>query len=257
MGYLFHLKSSQAHLLKQFFADISTLIKEVQVFIDSEGIQFNAKDVANNIFFISKLNSDKFEKYEFNASKQIRFGLNLDFISRVIKDVTNNDIIHFRIENESSYQFVLVIESVIETEICIDMLKREKYERFEIELGSPSYNIFFPSKILNNLCRSYKNLGDFITISVNEEKIDFYVQDTSISRKDTLYKNNEDVSFQQNNPEKKLEYSHKFKHFYISNISKFFNISSIVRFIVIDQNTPLIIEYSVSDIGTVKFVLLP
>ena len=137
---LIEIRSIKSVIIKKLFEVIKKFIKETNLFISNDGIKISSTDITKQSFTYIKLDKDKFDIFEIDKPRVL--GLNLGILYKVIKSSTRNDTITLYI-NEGQ-------EEILHVELYDHYLSKTKTFKIPIlELDDIDTNI--KKKTYNNI----------------------------------------------------------------------------------------------------------
>jgi len=233
---------------------IKELTQECNFECTSDGIECQCMDNSHVSLVKLRLNKDGFE--EFTCKDDIRLGLNLTNLSKILKCSGSKDSLEICAEDTENITFSFVNPQE-------DKCSTFKLKLFDIDgehLGIPdtdySCTVKMPSSEFSKICRDLTVLGDAVKISASKAGVQFEAKG-DIGSGEMLFKQNQDT-----NDEKGVsvdiseDVSQSFALRYLSSFSKAQVLSSQVTLSMSD-GVPLMVEYGISDLGSIRFFLAP
>jgi proliferating cell nuclear antigen len=258
---LFHIQTVQSGAFRILIEALKEILTDTNLTFDSTGIKLIATDNSKIVLIHMKLHSENFEHYY--CEEKIKIGINMNNLFKLIKIMNNNDIlsiyVHKNDPNKLGIQilnedkdtrtlFKLNLLDISEEEIKIDPAE------FETELTLPSIEF-------QKLIRDMTNIGEYVDIkSVGKSLIfecngDFAVQETTITEPDEQKNNSPGLKFSvTTEPDKPIQGIFSLK--YLVLFTKCTNLCNLIH-MYIKNDYPLIIKYTVANLGDIKLCLSP
>ena len=208
-------------------------------------------DSSHIILIHLKLEADKFEYFYCEGRKLI--GVNILNLNKIIKTINNNDTLTLYMHNNDCNHLCIKIENTEKNTKRITKLNLLDLENTNFEIPPAVFNsvITLPSNDFQKICRDINNLSDFVEIkNVNNQLIisclgDFCSQEIIISDSDqTIMDANQEI------------FQGVFNVKYLVLFTKCTNLSNTVE-LYLKNDYPLIIQYTVGSLGSVKLCLAP
>jgi proliferating cell nuclear antigen len=270
---LIEIRSIKSVIIKKLFEVIKKFIKETNLFISEEGIKISAKDISKQSFTYIKLDKDKFDIFEIDKPRVL--GLNLGILYKVIKSSTRNDIITFYInEGEEDILYVELYDHYL-SKTKVFKIPILELDDIDTDVRKKTYN-----NIINISTKQFQQVikdillvnGKVIDImSINKEVI-FSCKDGEVEFQITL---GETTDPDAEECDEKCEKKHNdswiidsaednsnsiiqgsFKVCYFTDIIKASYLCDNMN-ILMSNDTPLILEYFVGELGVLLLELRP
>ncbi len=162
----FLAKTNSSDNLKAIISAISTLVEEATFVANTDGITFRGMDPSHVALIDISWPNSAFEKYECDGD--IKFGVRIDELSKLIKRANKKDCIEIRISNDNmllikigkikEYKIRLIESSAVDTP-----LPKISYDA-KIELTSAAFD-----KILGDV----QVVSDYLTLKSSSPKVEF------------------------------------------------------------------------------------
>ncbi len=249
--YKMFLKTVKSSPIRILFEALKEILLETNIHFDENGIRVLTMDRSKTAFVHLKLEASKFEYY--HCPVQTSISINLTSLHKLLKTLNNADIITLFILKSDEEKLGIKIENKEKKIVSISRLKL-------IDLDSEGYQI--PSTKFDNIytmqcidfqkhCRDLgtisdyvniytKNNGDYFTMMSNG---DFAEQEIQIGEAGTLV-NDEPVFIGQ------------FEIKFLNLFCKATGMCPTIE-ILLKENYPMILIYSVADLGSIKLGLSP
>ena len=160
--YIVEAKTVQTSAIRTLTEALKCILVEMSLIFDKDGIRMVAMDQTRTVLVHLRLNSDKFEKYEYrNTSPKLVIGMNTDHLYRIIKTASNDDTVTFYIEKDDPNTFGILLEDGEKKQVT--RYKLNLLDRDEPDITLPdtefSTHITMPSLDFQKICRDMTLLG--------------------------------------------------------------------------------------------------
>jgi len=250
-SYILKVQTVQSHVIKILCDVLKETLNDVNFLFDEHGLRVMAMDGSHVALVHLRLYAPNFESY--HCSEKLQVGLNMNNLFKLIKTVTNMDIITFFISSNNRHEFGVKIENADKNTQTTFHLKMLDIDEVEIRIPDIQLEsvITMPSNDFQRMCRDMLNISDtfMMTSSTNMLKLscngDFASQETIIGEA------NHGLTFT-----KCDEVSGRFSLKYVNLFTKSTNLSNTLE-IYLKPNFPLMLRYNVANLGDVMFCLAP
>ena len=272
--YIFEIQSVKAVVIKSVIESIKNCVKEANISISEEGIKISTLGVFQTTLVYLKLSADKFEK--FNVKKMQIIGVNMDALYNAIKTVTRCDILTLYMDDPTKLCICIDnpyggISSVFQLSLLRLDDKIAKVSEIECDTITNMPSAQF-QKILKGIelhegktieIKSFDNKlmfsCDDCTNGTSEIKTVVTEIDNAIDtdQRAKLAQNGEDIrsiKFEKIDPSKVVQ--GKFNMAILKNFTKAMHLCD-TMVIYLSNDKPMILEYSVGDMGVLRFMLMP
>ena len=236
------LATIQASAFKSCFEVLKDILNDVNIYFKSGGMYVTTLDTARTSLIDVHLPADNFEEYECN--EEIVAGINISNTFKLLKSITNSDILNISIDSKEYMNVEIVSESKnTNTKFQLKLLdiNESQIEVPDIEMSTITT---LPSVDFQRLCRDMSNIGTEIEITREGTLMtlkcdgDFANQETSIS-------------CSEESPRISGLYSLR----YLNSFAKGSSMCSSVQVLQEEANRFLILKYNVASLGELKFYL--
>jgi len=257
--YLLNIKTIQASTIKLVIDAMKEILMDVNLEFDDTGMKIIALDNTHIVLIHLKLEAEKFES--FYCKKKLYVGINMLKLHMLIKTITNSDILSLFILNSDPNILGITIENSdknLKTTYKLSMLD---IDVVNIDIPPQDFNtiITMPSTYLQKIIRDMHNLAEYIEIKNDNNTLvlsckgEFCCQETILGTEKTnninMRKNDSCVS--------ESDIIHGvFSLKYLSIFTKCTNLSQSVE-IYLKNLYPIILQYSIASMGTVRLCLAP
>jgi proliferating cell nuclear antigen len=254
-NYILEIKTMQATTFKQVVDALKEILMDVNLEFDETGMKVVALDNTHVVLVHLKLDADKFET--FYCEKKLYVGINMLKLHMLIKTVSNNDILTIFVDRDDPNNLGIRIEKP-------DKNVRTTYKLAMLDINVLNINIppadfettiTMPSVDFQKIIRDMHNLTDYIEISNVENQLSFKCKGDFCSQETIIGADkNNTITITKDNSKKFEIIQGVFSLKYLCMFTKCTNLSSTVE-INIKNSYPLVLEYSVASLGTIKLCL--
>lgn len=254
--YVLEIKTVQASTFKQIVDALKEILIDVNFEFDETGMKVVALDNTHVVLVHLKLAANKFETYYCENRRHI--GLNMLKLHMLIKTISNNDVLTLFVERDDHNRLGIRIENP-DKNMCttykLDMLDLD-ITKINIPPADFQTTINMPSSDFQKIVRDMNHLGDFIEIRSVENQLAFYCKGDFCTQETVFATDkNPNLNIERNSRTESHEiiqgvYSLK----YLAMFTKCTNLSNVVS-LFLQNNFPLVVEYQVGSLGTIKICL--
>jgi proliferating cell nuclear antigen len=238
------LVTIQASAIKSTFEVLKDILNDVNVYFKPSGMYIITLDTARTSLIDMFLSADNFEEYHCEQDEIIA-GINISNTFKLLKTITNNDVLKIEI-NSKEYMDIEITSESKKTSTTFQLKLLDINEsRIEVPDVTMTSNTILPSADFQRLCRDMLNIGSEIEITRKGKELrlrcegDFANQETYIECQDDSH------------DEIKGIYSLK----YMNIFTKATSMCASVQIMQEEGNRFLILKYNVANLGEVKFYL--
>ena len=258
-GNLFEVKTVQAGAFRTLIEAMKEILTEANLEFDPQGIKVMAVDETHTVLVYLRLHSDRFETY-FCPAKHV-LGVNMIYLFKLIKTMGNNDNLTLYLPASNPNKLGIRMENSEKSTVTNYFLKLFDTDVEDIQIPNLNFTsiIHMPSVDLQKICRDMNALGEKLDVEITSSGSDlifkcigdFAEQETIISER--------------NNSNMKV---HKFGNSASEIVQGIFQLKHLVLFtkctslcpsieLYLKNDIPLILRYTVANLGEVKLVLAP
>jgi proliferating cell nuclear antigen len=258
---LFYISSGKSLIIKQLLEVIKPYIKETNFIFDKEGIKISTGDKSETSFTYIKLEEDKFEY--FNCDSRYVLGIDTVLFFKCIKSTTRSDTLTFYMNKgeENKLGVMLKDSSGCKTkDYKLPVLDLED-KLFDIGEMPHDHIINMASVQFHQIIKDIELIeGEQVEITCANKQLSFQSIDGSANIKINLCEATTDskklyldklTKFTKSNDE---IFQGKFKIAYLINFIKASHLCDTMN-IFLCNDRPLVLEYSIADLGTITFIL--
>jgi proliferating cell nuclear antigen len=253
--YLVYIKTGQTNPIRSILDPVKGYFPDIYLKVNAQGIRAFEMDHCKHALLYLRLNADAFE--EFHCPNEALLGVSVLSLSRVFKNMDNEDVL------------ILSVEEKNPTSLIVEIKREEhsKSSRVELKLMDlpyqqpPNQEITFDSIIkmhsteLQKLCREFKDYADNIEIINLGNQLRFRCSNDRLVYERIIGTNEKGIEYiKQEEPEKIIQ--GVFKLDYLVEFTKCANLSKYVH-LHLQNDFPLILKYAVGSLGEIKLGVSP
>src|SRR6056300_1158309 len=237
------LVTIQASAFKSTFEVLKDILNDVNIYFKPDGMYVVTLDTARTSLVDMFLSADNFEEYQCDQDEIIA-GINISNTFKLLKTITNNDVLKIEINSKEYMDIEIMSESKkTNTKFQLKLLdiNESKIEVPEVTMTTVTT---LPSVDFQRLCRDMSNIGSEIQIRRHGMKISFTC-DGDFANQETT------IDCQEESPDIAGLYTLR----YLNIFTKATSMCSSVQIIQENGNRFLILKYNVANLGELKFYL--
>ena len=237
------LVTIQATAFKSTFEVLKDILNDVNIYFKPEGMFIVTLDTARTSLIDMFLSADNFEEYHCDQDEIIA-GINISNTFKLLKTITNNDVLKMEIISKEYMDIEIMSESKkTNTKFQLKLLDINE-SKIEVPDVTMTTVTTLPSVDLQRLCRDMSNIGSEIQIRRHGMKISFSCEGDFANQETT-------IDCQEQSPDITGLYSLR----YMNLFTKATSMCSSVQIIQENGNRFLILKYNVANLGELKFYL--
>jgi len=237
------LVTIQASAVKSTFEVLKDILNDINIYFKPNGVYITTLDTARTSLVDMFLDADNFEEYHCEYDEIIA-GINISNTFKLLKTITNNDVLSIEITSKEYMDIEITSESKkTSTKFRLKLLDINE-SRIEVPETKMTSITNLPSADLQRLCRDMSNIGSDIEITRVGKELrmkcdgDFASQETSIEC-----------------PEETMEMTGLYSLRYLNIFTKATSMCASVQIMQEEGNRFLILKYNVANLGELKFYL--
>lgn len=240
------LKTVRSSAIRVLFESLKEILTDVNMIFNKDCLKISSMDGSRVAMVYLKLNAEEFEFYQ--CEKDLMLGVNMTSLFKLIKTVNNSDTISFFVTKDEPTKLNIRIENTEKLTTYKYQLLEIENKEFKIQPKEFDSMITMPSTDFQKICRDMNNMGaDKVEIKSIDDKLIFSCLG-DIAEQETVVGGNKMAS---GNELVQGVFSLKFLLLF----TKATNLCNTIN-IFLTNDYPIIIEYSVASLGTVKFILM-
>ena len=237
------LVTIQASAFKSTFEVLKDILNDVNIYFKPDGMYVVTLDTARTSLVDMFLSADNFEEYHCHQDEIIA-GINISNTFKLLKTITNNDVLKIEI-NSKEYMNIEITSESKKTSSTFQLklldINESRIEVPEIEMSTITT---LPSADFQRLCRDMSNIGTDIEIKRSGKQINFSCQGDFA---------NQDTSIECTEESQTITGLYSLK--YLNIFTKATSMCASVQIIQETGNRFLILKYNVANLGELKFYL--
>ena len=250
--YLLLIKTVQSQSIKILIESLKEVLTDINLYFDNNGLKVMTMDNARVALVYVRLLKDNFEEYYINS--KIVCGINMIYLFKLLKTVSNNDVLTIFIKRDSSHELGIRIENKEKNTITESYLKMLDLLEEKLEIPDIQYDsvISMPSVDLQKYCRDLSIISNVVTISNINTSFILESNGDFASQKIIVGETQNGLVFSKKNQ----NVSEMFDLKYLNAFTKSTNLCSTVE-IFLKHEYPLVIQYNVANLGKLQYCLAP
>jgi len=259
-GNLFEIKTVQSGAFRTLIEALKEILTEANLEFDPQGIKIMAVDETHTVLVYMRLQSDKFETFYCPAKHVL--GVNMIYFFKLIKTMGNNDSLTLYLPASNPNKLGIRMENSEKSTITNYFLKLFDTDVEEIQIPALNFTsiIHMPSTDLQKICRDMNALGEKLDVEITSSGVDlifkcigdFAEQETVISENNGT--SNMKVHKSSGNSTEIVQGIFQLKHLVL--FTKCTSLCPSIE-LYLKNDYPLILRYTVANLGEVKLVLAP
>ena len=256
---IFNIQTVQSGAFRILIEALKEILTDTNLIIDNSGIKLIATDNSKIVLIHMKLLSENFE--HFVCNEKVKIGINMNNLFKLIKTMGNNDILSLFMTKNETNKLGIQIHNESKNSQTLFKLNLLDISEEEIKIPPAEFEteLTLPSSDFQKIIRDMTNIGDSIDIKsygdnlILECKGDFATQETILN--ETKEANSEGLKFSITaKPDQPIQGVFSLK--YLVLFTKCTNLCNLIH-IYIKNDYPLIIKYTVANLGDIKLCLSP
>lgn len=267
--HVFEVRTLKSVIIKILFECIKPYIKETNILFTAEGIKVSTFDTTKCSITYIKLNADRFEY--FHCERPTIIGVDITSLYKLIKSVNIRETITLFLDEANTNRLGVMLEDSFKGKV-----KRFQLPLLEIEepvLAIPElqfdYIINMPSADFQQIIRDFdlleakvidiKSIGNQLLFSSDDGIADFQTVVSEVENSEQralLQQDGEDIKSLTFVRSTQAIVQGRFKLYFLMYFIKATHLCQSIN-IYLKNDHPLVLEYFVADLGTLRFLLSP
>ena len=254
--FLVEIKTVQGSSFKVLVEALKDLLIDCNIMCDETGLKIIALDNSHSVLVHLKLEAKQFEGY--TCEKRIYIGVNMLKLFVLLKTVSNNDALTIFVEASDPNHLGIRIENSVKKSHTTYKLNMLDIPVTNIDIPSPDCHtiITLPSIDFQRLIRDMNNLAEQVEIKTADNVLYFSCSGESCSQETVMGETSAGLNIFRTEEKKGEIVQGIFPLKHLLLFTKCTNLSTMVE-LVIDNDYPIIVQYKVSSMGSIKLVLAP
>jgi proliferating cell nuclear antigen len=249
--------------LKRLVEAIKDLVTDVNIDATPTGLSLQAMDSSHVALVNLHLSMEGFEKYR--ADRNLTLGISITNLAKVMKLVNQNDSITLRCEDEPTYLTIICQnQSNSYSYLTLFTLEHDRTTQFNINLitldsehlGIPeteyTSEIQMNSAEFSKLCKELYALSETVEFEISASFVKFAVEGEIGSGSIKIHTSAGDCDETKAEDTVRLSFALR----YLNLFNKAYSLSNQVK-LSMAAETPLVVEYEIDNLGTLKYYLAP
>ena len=249
------IKTVQTNAMKQLFEALKDILTDANIEFSESGVKMVAMDSTKTVLVHLKLQSDKFDT--FFCKKKTIAGTSMPNLYKILKTINNDDTLTFRMDESDMNKISIILENGEKNKVTEYELNLMDLNEEEISVPPQEFDsiITMPSTEFQKICRDMSNLSDEIEIKSIGSQLIFSCKGDFANQKTVIGQTPAGVNFKKYNDENAIiQGYYNLKHLVL--FTKCTNLCSSIE-IYMKNNYPIVIIYSVGNLGKLKLALAP
>ena len=256
-NYLFEARTLKSNLIKQSFEALKDFITEGNLIFNEDGIKLLEMDTSHVVLAYMQMNAKDFEAFYCSPGKSFECGINLMNFNKIMKMISNDDIITFFQDFDETNELGITIENANDHRVKTVKFKLMDLNKSNIKIPPSTFSsvLNIPSAMFQKICRDFSVLSETIDIKSKGNKLIFACDGPIGHVEEEITENSNSLNIkEQESDEEIIQGVFSIKH--LVSFTKCSNLCNTIE-LYIKNNFPLIINYSIGSIGTMMLCLAP
>jgi proliferating cell nuclear antigen len=256
-GNLFEIRTVQAGAFRTLIEALKEILTEANLEFDSTGIKVMSVDETHTVLVYLRLHADRFETYYCPATHIL--GVNMIYFFKLIKTMANNDSLTLYLPANNTNKLGIRMENAEKSTVTNYFLKLFDTNVDDIKVPAINFSniIHMPSLELQKTCRDMNQLGEKLDVEITSSGSDliFRCEGDFAEQETVMSENSTTMKVQKSGGSNEVIQG----MFQLKHLVLFTKCTSLCPSIemYLKNNYPLILKYTVANLGDVKLVLAP
>ncbi len=252
---MFSCKLAEAITFKKIVESIKDVVNSVNIDVSPEGLGFQAMDLSHVALVTLRLKADGFQ--DFKAIRSHTLGVKLQNLNKILKCADNNDMLTMECEDEPQ-DLTFKFESQNQDKISKFTLNLIMQEDEQLHIPDTQYSnkIELPSSEFTRIIRELSQMSETVRITTSKKSIKFSINGDIANGETELKENTSGKDEERISIDVDKEIQQNYSLTFLSSFCKAGCLSNNVK-LYMNDNTPLVVEYKIGDLGELKFYLAP
>jgi proliferating cell nuclear antigen len=254
MTMLLDIQTVQSNALRTLIEVLKDVLNDINITFDETGVKIMAMDGSHVALIHMKLHSDRFEKYY--CKQKLNIGVCMSSWFKLMKTVGTNDTVSLFIEEENPNELGICIENADKNSSTTFRLKLLDIDNQDLNIPNVEINciVTMPSNDFQRLCRDMSNIGDTVEIRSDKEGLHFKCEGDFASQETVIGEATHGLVYNKRADDEEINGKYSLK--YINLFTKSTNLCNTIE-LYLKPNYPIILKYSVANLGEIRFCLAP
>lgn len=254
--YILEMMTVHSDMIRILFESLKDVLTDVNFIFDSTGLKVAEMDGSHVAYVHMKLDADKIRlDGHYYCPRKVTVGVNMGNIFKLVKTVTKDDTISLFIEKDNPNVLGIKIDNAHKNYVSNFKLQILDIDITDFKLPNIEFNsiITMPSQDFQKYCRDMSNLSEVLDIKSIDSQIilscdgDFASQEIIIGESNSSL-----IEFDNGGKDDIIQGRFSLK--FLTTFTKATNLCSSIK-MYIKNDFPLLLEYSIANLGSIKFVL--
>ena len=243
----------QASAFRILIEALKEILTDANFEFDQYGLKIVAMDSTHTVLVHLRIHDQNLEKYY--CKDKLLLGINLLNLYKLVKIMSNNDILKLSVNEENTCVLNIEIENSEKNSITKFKLNLMDLSDSKIVVPAPEFKsvITMPSIDFQKICRDMYNIADEIEIKSVGKQLIFSCDGQFAYQETCIGASNNGLTFIQNE-ENIIQGVYSLK--YLVLFSKCTNLCNSVE-LFLKNDYPLITKYNIASLGEIKLCLAP
>ena len=252
---MFQCKLQDALVFKKIVESIKDIVNNVNIDASPSGLSFQAMDLSHVALVTLQLRAEGFHSYK--ADKTFPLGVKLQNLHKILKCADASDMITLECEDEPQ-QLHLKFESQKQDKFSKFTLNLMQNDEDKLSIPETNYSstVVLPSSEFTRIVRELSQLSETVKITTGNKSVKFSVDGDIGNGEIELLENGSERENEKIEINVDEEITASFSLTFLNSFCKGGGLSENVK-LLMSGNTPLVVEYQIGDLGTLKYYLAP
>lgn len=254
-GNLFEIRTVQSGAFRTLVEALKDILTEANLEFDQQGIKIMAVDETHTVLVYLRLQADRFENF-YCPAKHI-LGVNMMYFFKLIKTMGNNDSLTLYLPASDTNKLGVRMENAEKSTVTNYFLKLFDTNVDEIQIPNLTFSniIHMPSADFQKIIRDMNALGEKLDVEITSSGSDlvFRCEGDFAEQETVMSENSNKMKVQKSGSTSEVVQG----LFELKHLVLFTKCTSLCPSIemYLKNDYPLILKYSVANLGEVKLVL--
>lgn len=253
---MFEARLNNATILKKILDAIKDLLNEGTFDCSDSGIQLQAMDNAHVSLVSLTLRSQGFDK--FRCDRNLSMGMNLGSMAKILKCSNNDDTVTIKAQDNAD-TVTFMFESQNHEKVSDYEMKLMNLDQEHLGIPETDYScvVRMPALEFARICRDLSQFSESVVICCTKEGVKFSASgdigsaNVKLAQTSSVDKEDEAVVIEMQEPVTLV-----FACRYLNAFTKATPLSNQVQ-LSMSADVPLVVEYSIPDLGHIRYYLAP
>jgi len=258
---LFEIKTANASIFKILIEAMKEILTETIFRISKDGILVADIDSTQTVLVKMHLARNKFEEFTISDTVEtIEIGVEMITLFKILKNIGNSDSLTLSMDDLNRSQLNIRIDNGKKGSKSISQMKLSDLDAVQYDIDSVNFDtvITLPTQDFQQICRDMGSYSDKMIITKVENELQFSCSSDTINKQITYQIGSSEgygLSYLKNDdPDEIIRGVFLLEH--LQSFTKCTNLCNYVE-LNLRNDFPLIIKYSIGDLGTIRLCLAP